>query len=517
MTSFPSRVRRVLQRITGVAALVATHVLADGAGADPGFSLFSPVSDSRPMVQGVPGSLPGMPRGPRLLQVNPKLSDPAPDALTPGSLARLDLLEGQDITVRILEVRPSDSGYVEVSARATTDPDSSVEWVLGPDGLSGVANLSGLGRYEWIPLTPDTVRMWRVPECGSLRCAVPWGHASRESAEVLSPYIARQTIENGVWDPASEPVVVDILVLYTAGSRNASGGDGAIRQRIHEMIEFSNFVFTNSTVGVRLNPLAIREVQYAESGDILTDFNSFASLPEVLALRNNLKADLTYLIVEKENFGFTGVAPVPRPEGSPDGGFATVRRKDGTFDLVETFVHETGHLFGGQHDREHAFDANFIPTPGTFPYSFGYRFASRGIVYHTVMAYDPGAFIPFFSSPNLRFDGVPTGVAETDPLRADNVQTLNRMAPVVARYRTAQSRIEFADALISVSESAGTAMVRLVRTGDLNTATRVTLSVGSASTAKIADYLRPDSLTVSFQTNQATAEISWGLVQDDLV
>jgi hypothetical protein len=52
-------------------------------------------------------------------------------------------------------------------------------------------------------------------------------------------------------------------------------------------------------------------------------------------------------------------------------------------------AHEAGHLFGAQHDREHAIDSNFQLYPGRFPYSHGTRFQARGITYITIMSYDP--------------------------------------------------------------------------------------------------------------------------------
>src|SRR5207253_1520312 len=126
-----------------------------------------------------------------------------------------------------------------------------------------------------------------------------------------------------------------------------------------------------------------------------------------------------------------------------------------------------------------------------------------------IMAYSPGTPVPFFSNPNLTFDGAPLGVPASDSLKADNAQTMNRLASVVAKYRTALSRIGFAEGRYTVSEGARSISLPLKRRGDLNTATSVTVVLDSTSSAKEGvDYVRPMVLTIPFATTQETAEFT---------
>jgi hypothetical protein len=94
----------------------------------------------------------------------------------------------------------------------------------------------------------------------------------------------------------------------------------------------------------------------------------------------------------------------------------------------QALAHELGHNMGCQHDRETS------PTGGAFDFSHAYRFEVNGTLYHTVMAYQPGLPIPYYSNPDVLFLGVPTGIPEPSTNSANNAKTISLSAATVARF-----------------------------------------------------------------------------------
>ncbi len=323
-------------------------------------------------------------------------------------------------------------------------------------------------------------------------------------------------------DTLPDPTVVDVMFLYTPQALAAEGSADGLRRRVLESVDSTNLRLTNSLINVRIHPVFMGLINYTESGDIPTDAtrlgNGTGGLERVPQLRNDYKADLVCLIVESDRNGLWGWAgDITPPQGNQSTGWLLVRRftlyRDGS-----TLPHEFGHLFGCDHDREHPWGTDPAFYAARKPYMFGHRFQVDGVTYIDVMSYEPGILTPYFSTPQLNLDGVPRGVPAGSERAADGARTINETAPYVARYRTARSRIEFADKELVVREDEGDIVVRLVRTGDLETSTRVYVVFDTTSTAKAGlDYLRPTSTQVLFATNQATAELVIPLVTDETV
>lgn len=504
-----------------LALLALLGVLAPAVAAELP-RLLVPVADSNPGLASTgPWRIPAASRRPR---INPDLAAHSHDWIRPGVQLQVDLVKDQDVILNVEDVTTAADGAVEISGRAAGDADSSVVLVVHGDQFSGIAHLSGLGRFQWLPVAPGETELTRISECRPGYCATPDMANAPNTAE--SPGgISRHAPVNGVWDPATEPAVIDILLLYSNTALAAEGNEESLRQRILRAVENANFRFTNSLVGIRLNPVFVGPLAWTESGSILTDWETFQFDSRVLTLRNNFKADLVYLFVEAETFGYGGIGSIPPAGGNPDRAFSVQTRtmlfgrpRDVAFTENFVFAHETGHMLGAHHDYLNTFDANGNPSTGAFNYSYGYRFDADNFTYTTVMAYEPGIPVPYFSNPNLTFQGVPLGTTNSNPVPADNAQTLNRLAPYVARYRTALSRVGFTQGRTSVNESGRTVTLSLIRKGDLNSATRVTVGFDSTSSAKPdLDYTRPANLTVPFATNQATAEFTFPILQDDLV
>lgn len=335
-----------------------------------------------------------------------------------------------------------------------------------------------------------------------------------------------QTAPDGIWDPTTEPTRVDTIILYTPRALAAQGNEEALRRSIRAAIDSANYSYAKSLIGVRLNPVLIAlHNTWVENGDMAKDLGAMYSDARIATLRSDYKADFVYLVIESDaSFAGGGAALLGNPQGEPNQCMSIMRRTVfmGNPRWAEyaglTLMHETAHFLGAGHDVEHGYPSQFQSTKALFPYSNGRRFEVGGVLYRTAMAYDPGIQLNLFSNPNLNFAGVPLGIPAGQPGESDNAQTLNRAAPIVAAYRTALSRIGFAKGALVVAEGDGSVTVPLLRTGDLNTSTRVTVTFDGTSSAKVGqDYTRPLSPVVTFGTNQATAELVIPILDDDLL
>ena len=329
-------------------------------------------------------------------------------------------------------------------------------------------------------------------------------------------------------DTQPEPTVVDVLFLYTPQAVIGEGSEEGLRRRVLKAVENFNFYLTNSQVHVHIHPVFIGLVNYAESGNVGLDMgrlvNGVEGLEQAHTLRNDYKADLVCLIAER--WRDHGAWELTIPESSPATGFLGVPRVHLTMPRESEssgLAHALGHLLGVEHDREHATLGN--PEHPYYrarqPYIWGHRFEVEGVTYVDIMGYPPGITLPYFSNPRLDLDGVRLGVPAEELFPSDGARTINEIAPYVARYRIARSRIEFTSPRVFGQERPGQesrVVVGLRRTGDLDTSTRVNVVFEATSAAKAGlDYLRPASTWVTFETNQATAELSFEILADDLV
>jgi len=81
---------------------------------------------------------------------------------------------------------------------------------------------------------------------------------------------------------------------------------------------------------------------------------------------------------------------------------------------------------GLHHDTAYADDSAY------FDYAHGYRFTGASSTqWRTIMAYPPGTRIPYFSNPDLSYDGVALGTSASE----DNARALATTGPLVATFR----------------------------------------------------------------------------------
>jgi hypothetical protein len=234
----------------------------------------------------------------------------------------------------------------------------------------------------------------------------------------------------------SGTTVIDVLVVYTA---DAAGASSNILAEIQLGIDETNQTYANSGILQRVRLVHAAQVTYSETGRSNTDLVRLQNqndgyLDSVHSMRNTYGADIVSLWVENlgDDCGIGYLMTRVSPTFSSYA-FNVVARDCATG--YYSFGHEMGHIMGADHDRY------VEPRDAAYSYSHGYvHLPGR---WRTVMAYnqecsDSGFYctrIPYWSNPEIRYEGTPTGVSQTGPDSADNRLTLNQTASTVAGFR----------------------------------------------------------------------------------
>ncbi len=227
-----------------------------------------------------------------------------------------------------------------------------------------------------------------------------------------------------------------MVVVYTEDALNGAGGQDGMDAQVAEMEAQANQILEDSLVNATVNVVFASLVDYAESHDSDTDLTRLRTqtdgyMDEVHDWRNAYGADVVTLLVE--DFDYRGKAYLFLEGGNSSSGFNVVERQWAT-GVGFTFTHELGHNLGCGHDRVDG-------TVGYFPYSYGWAWED-GLAYRTVMAVSlPATRIPYFSNPDVLYEGNPTGIPEGDPEAADHAKTINFTASLVAAFRSPAPRI----------------------------------------------------------------------------
>jgi hypothetical protein len=150
----------------------------------------------------------------------------------------------------------------------------------------------------------------------------------------------------------------------------------------------------------------------------------------VHSLRNQYGADQVALVTAESNY--CGIAYVMNSLGSWFAPYAfAVVHDDSKYNCLgnNTLAHELGHNQGNMHDPDNSSYA------GVYPYSYGYRICG---VFHDVMSYACNSpRIPYFSNPNVYYNGQPTGVANYQ----DTARSMNGSSATVASFRASATTV----------------------------------------------------------------------------
>ncbi len=202
------------------------------------------------------------------------------------------------------------------------------------------------------------------------------------------------------------------------------------------MEEFTNLALRKSLPDLQPPPqvkyIAIEEVPNSV-GDDLEDYAFGASGAPVRQKRDYYHADLVLLVHGRPNMVWAGQAfpmcDLESPSYYSQRGYAHVRVD--YLERIKTMAHETGHLFGDQHDPD------AVDSCSLYRDSRGHFFDARdeqGVLhsYGTILSY-ANAFnrIPSYSNPEVTYLGVPTGI----PGQRNNARAMRDSRIQLSNYR----------------------------------------------------------------------------------
>lgn len=310
-------------------------------------------------------------------------------------------------------------------------------------------------------------------------------------------------------------IEIDVLGVYTTDLKALRGGVAAVEAEFSHQMTVTNLAYSDSGLAVRFRLAGLREVPFAEdmtNNDVLyavTD-NNLPDGFDLRALRDQLAADLVAVLRPyRDGHGSCGVAwlnggglnPLTPSEGF---GFSVNNVEPcGAYVLA----HELGHNVGSHHDAGTAGDSY-----GAYPYSYGYR-QDGPPAFATVMAYQQNSQVRLgqFSRPGgTACLGAACGVAD----EADNVRSLDQMAPRIARFRDPPGTISVLDA--STREGSPGALTFTVRLSEPAPAGGVSFTIATAngSATDGADYngISPFTYTIPATSREARIGVN---VYDD--
>ncbi|WP_181183921.1 InlB B-repeat-containing protein [Prosthecodimorpha hirschii] len=232
---------------------------------------------------------------------------------------------------------------------------------------------------------------------------------------------------NGGIDPKAKAATkgsltyIDILVAYNTAAKNAYGSDMDAYAQL--AVDTANTAYSDSGVDARLRLAGTIETSY--SG---TDFNTAlddvtngtGGLGPVNTKREALGADLVSFM-----FNGTAYCGLGWLNSSSTSAYSVVYWDCAVSN--HSFEHEIGHNFGARHDP-------YVDS-STTPYAYGHGYVYQ-TSWRTIMAYVNACGscprIGRFSNPNLTYNSVATGTAQTH----DNARVHNERAATMAAFKT---------------------------------------------------------------------------------
>lgn len=359
-------------------------------------------------------------------------ASPAP-ALAPGDRVTLLLFDGTEVPLRLEEAMPAPLVDGRVFA-ASPDDGSGVRTavvIAGRDGLTAtVAGVDGRNVVRVFPSGGAVVAEERDPAARPV-----------EGCEPIVPDVSPPEAAPGPDDPAPPTAeqsdqLVDVLVAYEQGALSWVRQNGGMTNFAEVAVQRMNAALANTGLDQLFR---FRLVGVASVNDTQTDVDSALEAAKggsgawapLHAMRDAVGADtVTVLIDNGSAYGTTGLGySLTATTASGAAGFAEypynaclVR----SVAISDTMTHETGHNLGCGHSNTQTSGG---AGPQSFSYSSGYHFVgSDGVRYHTIMAYyTDGTYsdykpVPFFSSPEFQYAGVPVGTASAN----DNTRVLRQ-------------------------------------------------------------------------------------------
>lgn len=221
---------------------------------------------------------------------------------------------------------------------------------------------------------------------------------------------------------------IDILVVYDLDAASwAKSNGGGIQSFAETSVQKMNTAIANTGLNSKFSFRLVGTyevggsagggLEYAlkfASGEYQGTLNG-VSWAGVQQKRDEIHADIVCVLIDTGGaYGTTGLGWSLMPDSDPAscGCNATSIR---AVSQSHTMTHEVGHNMGAGHSDQMADKGNCGPQYHS--YSSGYYFTANGTKYYTIMAYNTDGYgnyyteVPYFSSPDYKYNGVAVGDA----------------------------------------------------------------------------------------------------------
>jgi len=463
------------------------------------------------------------------IELDPIHFDPTTDvALGPGSRWIINLFGEGELIVQISETTQPRVGSLTAIGEVEGHPASLVVISSVSGAVNGIITIPTLGRFQIQYTSLGHQRLNELdpgvrPLCGTgleahqviEKAELAWDDSRTQTDSGLQKLTAHEI--DSAFEKREE---IDVLFLYTPSTLDGAGGEAGVLSLIDLAIAEANAILENNHLPV-IARLAHSEItDYRDSGSIARDLDDLLNhrglLSKVESTRRLFGADLVTLIVETDSNGWAGVARIPQTNRGDRTQFGNVLNRKWIGTGFYLYVHEMAHNLGCQHDRRNAKNTNGVLSPGVFPYSLGYRFEAEDITHVTVMGYQPGIVLPFFSDPSSTYNGIPLGKAIGQPEEADNVASIRKMAPMIAGYQHLTSRYEFESPAYSVNEADQNLILTINRRGDLSTDSYIGVRTVNGAAMSGLDFVERRE-RIQFTAGAQSRSFDLKLLQDDLL
>jgi len=254
--------------------------------------------------------------------------------------------------------------------------------------------------------------------------------------------------ENGSKKRALSKPNATILFVYNEKFWEWCNKDSTIvNNKLSAMMAYVNTAFSrsaiNATVSIAGNAKVVLETENGSKADTLYEVQKRLEnqSDEIYQLREQYKADIVYTLkYTKQAEG--GIAFYSILEDSTSNKiYKYPNRATGSEDIYNYLdyslsSHELGHIFGCAHDDETRLKQDGTLEKSYNKYANGYWLKNLyfdNSYFTTLMGY--GNPIQNYSNPNVKYEGVSTGIAGDGIEAADCARFINFSAPYVAEYR----------------------------------------------------------------------------------
>jgi len=419
--------------------------------------LFGATSDTTNPLAADPDRLQAMSAGmtrTRITTINlAQLGDPATNALTAdliGQAVRLNLFAEIDlVAVREKVQRNLAGGYTWIG-HIDGLPLSQAVFVVRGGALYGAIQAPGVGEFAVQPLDggyhllqqagPNTI----LPQDDT---HIAIADVTEQTAKPAAPMVVAAAAAGSTADNGS---LIDVLVVYSDDVNDADAQSFA-----DLFMAYTNQAYENSNINQRVWLVDVEEFTYSETGSLSSDLSNITNNanPNVLPYRNQYHADLVVFFVSNDGSNANSCSGLAWLQTTVNLNF-----EDNGYSVMKAcsfgssvFAHELGHNMGSRHDWY--MDSDKTP----FTYAHGYVDTTRR--FRTIMSYDNRcsalgfscSAIPYFSNPNVSYNGFTTGVAggtanncaenNANPATecdADEHRTFNETAANTSSFRSSQ-------------------------------------------------------------------------------